>query len=38
MGKIKKAVKVVRNNLGKNAFKKANETIRKAQEDVRRDN
>jgi hypothetical protein len=38
MSKIKKAVKAVKRNLGKDAFKRANETIRKAQEDVRRGN
>lgn len=34
MGKIKKTVKVVRKNLGKKAFEKANETIKQAKRDI----
>jgi len=34
MGKIKKAVKAIRKNLGKKAFKKANETIKQAKRDI----
>ena len=34
MGKIKKAAKAVKRNLGKNAFKKANQTIENARREI----
>jgi len=34
MGKVRKAVKAVKRNLGKDAFKKANQTIENAKRDI----